>query len=276
MAKRERPEDSVLSKLQQTTRELAIASSSLDRRAANGVRTKLDEVIRELRGLYSKLDSIREPDVVFDPGNPDVVGGFIGIAMLAQQRHPLDSVEPFYGSGIYALYYNGDFPSYRPLARTEHPIYVGKADPATPSARTPREQDVRLLNRLRDHARTIKKATTTLSLGDFACRFLVVQSGWEAAAETFLIDLFKPIWNNETGICHGIGKHGDDPTTRANLRSPWDTMHPGRDWAYRDPKMHDQTSKGDIEAALAAHFSANRPFTNETEVLKHFFDRIRQ
>ena len=58
-------------------------------------------------------------------------------------------------------------------------------------------------------------------------------------AENYLIDLFKPIWNSEIGICYGFGKHGDDPGTRKNLRSPWDSLHPGRDWAYRDPAMKD-------------------------------------
>ena len=47
----------------------------------------------------------------------------------------------------------------------------------------------------------------------------------------YLIDRFKPIWNNETKVCFGFGKHGDNAATRRNTVSPWDTLHPGRPWA---------------------------------------------
>lgn len=42
-------------------------------------------------------------------------------------------LSPFKGAGIYAIYYEGDFPPYAPISRkteTEIPIYVGKAVPA--------------------------------------------------------------------------------------------------------------------------------------------------
>ncbi len=60
---------------------------------------------------------------------------------------------------------------------------------------------------------------------------------------SILIDLFEPIWKSEVDICYGFGKDGDDPETRANQRSPWGTLHPGCDWAYRDPKMKDSTEE---------------------------------
>ena len=109
----------------------------------------------------------------------------------------------------------------------------------------------RLSNRLNDHRKNIGKAAT-LQLEDFEYRALVVQTGWQTAAEDYLIHLFKPIWNNEVKICYGFGKHGDDPGTRANLRSPWDTLHPGRVWAHRDPNMKDARSAKRIVEDIAA------------------------
>jgi hypothetical protein len=165
---------------------------------------------------------------------------------------------------------------YQPIAETENPIYVGKADPASPSAKTPREQEQRLSGRLKDHARTIRKATTTIDIAHFTCRHLVVQSGWQTAAEDYLINLFKPIWNDEIGICYGVGKHGDDPGTRGNLRSPWDTLHPGRDWAHRDPNIRDARPRDQIATEMAAHFALHAPFATVESVLKQFFDDLKQ
>jgi hypothetical protein len=223
-----------------------------------------------------RLDPIKQPTTVFDPANPRTVARFVGVALVAQERTPLGALAPFYGSGVYALYYGGAFELYRPLVGAENPIYVGKADPADPTAKTPRDQQQRLHRRLRDHERTIGKATTTLSISDFTCRYLVVQSGWQSAAERYLIDLFQPIWNDEVRICYGIGKHGDDPKTRANLRSPWDTLHPGRDWAHRDARMRDARSRDQISSEIVRHFEGNPPLKSVARVLDRFFADLKQ
>lgn len=240
--------------------------------------TELRDVVLRVNDLLRALDPIRQPRFIFDPGNPGVVGRFIALAMIAQTRSPLASVETerFYGSGIYALYYKGDFDAYAPLKDTETPIYVGKADPARDGAKTPLEQGDKLSGRLRDHLRNIRKATTTLRAEDFDCRSLVVQSGWQGAAEDYLIHMFKPIWNSETNICYGLGKHGDDPGTRGNLRSPWDTMHPGRDWAHRDPNMRDARAPDKIRADLAQHFAAVPVYSDIQTVLDSFIEELRQ
>ena len=115
-----------------------------------------------------------------------------------------------------------------------------------------------------------------MSLDDFEYRSLVVQSGWQGAAEDYLIHLFKPIWNNETGICFGLGKHGDDPHTRANLRSPWDTLHPGRDWAWRDPSMANAKSPDRIETELKVHFDTASVYKDLDRVLREFVEELRQ
>jgi hypothetical protein len=219
------------------------------------------------------LDPIKHPGLVFDPSNPNVVGRVVGVTMIAQVRKPLANIERFYGSGVYAVYYRGNFPAYAGLSRKEHPIYVGKADPVDPAGKTAIEQGDRLANRLNDHKRNIGK-TSTLRLEDFEYRALVVQTGWQGSAEEYLIHLFKPIWNNEVGICYGFGKHGDDPATRANLRSPWDTLHPGRDWAHRDPKMKDARPTERIVTDIAEHLNNHPPFKSVNEILRRFLDEM--
>ena len=88
------------------------------------------------------------------------------------------------------------------------------------------------------------------------------------------IHLFKPIWNNEIDICYGFGKHGDDPKTRANLRSPWDTLHPGRDWAHRDPNMQDARPRQRILSDISNHFAANPIFETTDMILRCFLDEM--
>jgi hypothetical protein len=251
------------------------APPTLSSARARQLRRTITEAYENLRQVVDRLDPIKQPDFVFDPSNPNVVGRLVGITMIAQPRKPLADGERFYGSGVYAIYYNGDFPAYAPIKGWEHPIYVGKADPALASGKTAGEQGERLANRLNDHRKNIAKATSTLRLEDFERRALVVQSGWQDAAETFLIHLFRPIWNSEIGVCYGFGKHGDDPGTRANLRSPWDTLHPGREWAHRDPQMKDAKPRAKILKEIAEHFEANLVFTTVDAILRRFIEEIR-
>lgn len=235
----------------------------------------LRKLIDQAERLLRNIDPIRHPEFVFDPGDPAIVGRFIALAMIAQRRGPLESVEKFYGSGVYALYYRGSFHAYEPIAGTETPIYVGKADPRSDTAKNAMDQGVRLSRRLQDHLRSIRKARGTLEIGDFECRYLVVQSGWQSAAEDYLIDLFCPVWNNETNLCYGLGKHGDASTTRSNLRSPWDTLHPGREWAL-DPNLGDARDRNEILADLKAHFSTSPIYRDLNQLLTDFIEELRQ
>jgi len=250
-------------------------ASKLPASRARRVRETLVESYDKLRQVMDDLDPVKQPGFVFDPSNPKIVGRLIGITMVAQTRRPLAAVERFYGSGVYAIYYSGEFPAYQPLSRKEHPIYVGKADPADTESKTAFQQGDRLSNRLSDHRRTVGKAGSTLRLDDFEYRALVVQSGWQESAENYLIDLFQPIWNNETKICYGFGKHGDAPETRANLRSPWDTLHVGRDWAHRDPGMKDARAIDQITSDIAKHLKDHPPFKSTDQILRTFLDEIR-
>jgi hypothetical protein len=266
----------ILASLQEDLQKLA------DEAAANPPsshqRRQLDRALRALslriERLLRELDPIQHPTAIFDPNDPKIIGRFTALALVAQKRQPLASVQRFYGSGVYAIYYRGAFPQYARISGTETPIYVGEASPAVPNARTAFEQSDKLFGRLTDHRKNIAKAVTTLNIDDFDCRMLVVQSTWESAAEEFLIRLFQPIWNKETKILYGLGKHGDAATTRAHPRSPWDTLHPARSSAV--PSAEDARSVAEIDESLRVHFATARVFATMDEVLNEFLDGLRQ
>ena len=89
-----------------------------------------------------------------------------------------------------------------------------------------------------------------------------------------MISLSRPIWNNETKILYGLGKHGDDPVTRANKRSPWDTLHPGRTWAA--DTIEDARTEAQIVDDLTQHFHRHPVFLDITQLLETFFAELRQ
>lgn len=250
-------------------------NETLSLRSRKRLENEIRKVISDLGKLLNDLDPIRQPLALFDPSNPKVVGRFVSLAMVAQSRLPLSNVTPFYGSGVYAIYYIGKFKSYLPISKTETPIYVGQAAPNISNARSPMEQGDKLSSRLIEHFKNISKASSTLTVTDFEYRALVVQSGWETAAEDYLIHLFHPIWNSETQIVYGLGKHGDSASTRANKRSPWDTLHPGRSWAG-DPKIQDAKNIQRIELELKEHFKNHPSFSNLDSLLLSFLDELKQ
>ena len=250
------------------------ATTNLSSPSRKGLNNEIRQAISDLDGFLQTLDPIRQPASVFDPSNPKVVGRFVALALVAQERLPLAEVQPFYGSGVYAIYYRGRFGLYGALSGTETPLYVGQAAPSDRNARTANAQGPRLSARLAEHRKNIAKATTTLDLADFDYRALVVQSGWETAAEDYLIHLFRPLWNNETGILYGLGKHGDAATTRANKRAPWDTVHPGRGWAAAT--LEDAKSTDQIEREVAAHLERHGAYRDLQTVLTSFIDELRQ
>jgi hypothetical protein len=229
-----------------------VDSSGLKVSERRKLRNTIEKTIAALQRTLSGLDPIRQPPHVLDPSDPEVIGKLIADTLVVQPRHKLSEVGKFYGSGVYAVYYNGSFPAYDLITLTDKPIYVGKADPATSDAVNPSSQGVRLWGRLQDHRKTISRATTTLDIEDFDCRFLVVKSAWQGTAEIYLINRFQPVWNNEVGICYGFGKHGDSAKTRSNTRSPWDTVHPGRRWAGQGNKPN-PLSADQIIASIEAH-----------------------
>lgn len=237
----------------------ASAVSSLGINDRKKLKLAVGQLIQRLDAFHVMLDPIRHPTNVFDPSDPKIVGQLIANTLLIQSPQPLATLQPFYGSGVYAIYYTGDFDAYKPVSGKNTPLYVGKVDPQSPGAVTVEEQGTKLHGRLvSDHAKNIRCAEN-LNIDDFLCRYIVVKSAWQNTAETYLIDRFKPIWNNETGICFGIGKHGDSASTRSNTRSPWDTLHPGRKWAWAKGNKPNPLTEERIKAAIADHFRKHPP-----------------
>lgn len=217
-----------------------------------GLLKTVQNLLERLAGIASQLDPIAQPNAVLDPYQPEVLGRFIGTEMLRQPRHPLGSIKQFYGAGVYSIYYRGDHPAYARIKGKDTPIYVGKADPDEPTAETPASQGVRLAKRLDEHAKSIRKANN-LELDHFDCRFLVVRSGLQKSAEDYLVSQFHPVWNE---VIIGFGKHGDSATTRANTRSEWDTLHPGRKWAYAPGNVDNPLSAAQLIEKVREHFDA--------------------
>jgi len=233
--------------------------------------SSVDAMRDRLERLTRKIDPNELPDAFFDPAEPSLIGNFVALAMVAQDRKLLGSLTRFYGSGVYAIYYTGPNRLYAPISGTETPIYVGKADPKG-NPKTAIDQGTKLADRLNEHRRNIEKVEG-IEIEDFECRALAVQTGYQAAAESHLIRMFRPIWNNETGILYGLGKHGDDATTRANNKSPFDTVHPGRKWAAGNPENQ---TVGEIEAKVRDHFRSATVFRDRNAVLQAFVDNIKR
>lgn len=163
--------------------------------------------------------------------------------------------ESFIGAGVYAIYYNGPFAAYAELAKmnaTEWkiPIYVGKAVPI--GARkggvgSGDNQGTVLADRLKDHYKSIN-AADNLNISDFRCKYLAVDDIWIPLTESILIEKYHPLWNV---TLDGFGNH-DPGKGRANQKkSPWDTIHPGRDWANK--LAPSSTSKAELLKRISAY-----------------------
>lgn len=227
---------------------------------SNGIR-ELKILVEQATFLIRDLSPATAERIQITLGRSDSIAKFFAFSFVFQPKREFSELEsePFLGSGIYAIYYHGEGePAYSPISGAETPIYIGKADPKVPYAEGTEDQGPSLHLRLKEHARSL--AIGDLKLADFRYRYATIQSGMQAAVEEFLIRLFKPIWNKEIKLCFGIGKHGDSSETRANKRSPWDTMHPGRKWALTT--REDQLLREEITSKIRAHFEANPPFNS--------------
>ena len=273
-----RPEQAVIVELRERLTHLRKLLSTLTRPAVNKAMAELVALIGEIEEARADLDPIKEPGASFDLSNPDTSGRLVALALIAQDKVPMARIARTYGSGVYAIYYQGGHPAYAAVTRTETPIYVGKADPKSADARTSREQGPQLYGRLADHRRMIKTVggyternglPHPLRVEDFLCRRLVCATNAQLVAERHLIGTFRPIWNNEVGICWGISKHGDAATTRANKRSPWDVMHPGRLWAMAE-SLEDKMSPDVITARIGEHFTENPPYRSRARIVRDF------
>jgi hypothetical protein len=182
----------------------------------------------------------------YNPLDKSNLGESVAEAMLQQPIGLLPPSERFFGAGIYAIYYAGNFPHYAELAKYnkndvyQWPIYVGKAVPA--GARKGgfglgADPGQVLYTRLVEHSETIDRAKN-IELSDFRCRFLVVDDIWIPLAESLLIEMFSPLWNRKID---GFGNHDPGKGRYQQQKSQWDTLHPGRSWAEKlQPHLQDE------------------------------------
>jgi hypothetical protein len=189
----------------------------------------------------------------FNPLDKRNLGESVAEALLEQEISSIPP-QPFIGAGIYAVYYVGDLETYRKVSDLNRddkymwPIYVGKAVPK--GARKGGyglgvDPGTVLYQRLAEHANSID-ATDDLSLGDFCCRFLVVEDIWIPLAESLLVEMYRPAWNS---FLDGFGNHDPGKGRYNQRRSKWDELHPGRHWAYK-LQPNDQVSKEIHEATV--------------------------
>jgi hypothetical protein len=181
--------------------------------------------------------------------------------MLKRPVSFLPSEEKFDGAGIYAIYYVGGFAPYARIAEKNQgkdptsPIYVGKAVP--PGARKggfglgadPRNA---LFKRLREHAKSIQESKN-LDVEDFLCRYLVCDDIWIPLGEALLIERFQPPWNV---LVEGFGIHTPGKGRKKQVRSKWDTIHPGRSLAKGLPP--NPMSKEKIVELIADFFAGKK------------------
>jgi hypothetical protein len=154
----------------------------------------------------------------------------IEVELLQHPPVSMETLGDINGAGVYAIYYAGDFPAYRPISGADRPIYVGKAIPKGgrkgglgSNAAVGRS----LRDRLSQHASSISQASN-VNLSDFSVRQLVVDDIWIPLGENMLIESFRPIWNV---VIDGFGNKTPGARRATQYRSPWDVIHPGRSFS---------------------------------------------
>lgn len=197
-----------------------------------------------------------KPKEPYNPLDLKNLAQSIEIALLQQPLINLEKIERFEGSGIYLLYYIGDFLAYEPISislksEKQIPIYVGRAVPSSArKGQTSKKTNNNffLHRRLLDHLDSISKSKN-LTASHFLVRFLIIQDIWVHLAESAIIDEYRPLWNQ---CVDGFGNH-DPGSGRGNqVRSMWDTLHPGRIWA--DKQRPCKLSKDQIIEEIKKHF----------------------
>lgn len=174
----------------------------------------------------------------YNPLDKKNLGVGVADALLARNVEPLRPSASFIAAGIYAIYYVGDFPAYRPIreanrnGRFKMPIYVGKAVPV--GARKGgyglgSSPGTVLYRRLIEHAVSVEQAEN-LAAEDFYCRYLAVDDIWIPLAESLLIEMLSPVWNV---LIDGFGNHDPGKGRYNQQRSAWDVLHRGRPWAEK-------------------------------------------
>ncbi len=185
----------------------------------------------------------------YDPLSVDELGQNAARALMGYPPAALPPQEAFAGAGVYTLHYVGCFAAYAGMLDNE-PIYVGKANPSggRQGRKTSAKPSVALHKRLTKHARSID-AVENLDLEDFRCRWLVLDPVWIGLTEQVLIAEARPLWNV---VVEGFGINAPGRGRRNQVRSQWDTLHPGR------PEVASLPDRAESADAIMARIAAHR------------------
>lgn len=173
----------------------------------------------------------------FDPLSVENVGVTLAVELLEQPLYPLPPEERMAGAGVYALYYSGSHPAYSRLVEMDkekggwkYPVYIGSAvrENAKQGFNPRPTSQARLWTRLGNHATSIREVESggldpEFKLGDFRCRFLMLNDAYITLAESVLIATFRPAWNGM-----GFGSKVVGGRRMGGEASLWDSLHPGR------------------------------------------------
>jgi len=198
--------------------------------------------------------------IVYNPLDKKNLAQSIERTLLTAEPMSLPETREAVGAGIYVIYYTGDFRPYAPIAdanrdKLSMPIYVGKAIPKggrkgglTGNA----GKGKALADRLSHHTSSIEQASN-IEVEHFKVRLLPLDDVWIPLGENVVIETFKPLWNVAVD---GFGNKDPGRRRSTQFKSPWDVLHPGREFAVKlaDSGLTPEHVEGRIE-----DFFAGRP-----------------
>lgn len=179
---------------------------------------------------------------VFNPLEKQHLGESVRDALLRQPVLPLADLNPFYGAGIYAIYYTGDFDGYSLVALRNRngqfgaPLYVGGALSKGGLKKELIEivSGMEIYNQLLHHTKSLEDASN-LAVSDFYYRYLIVDDIWIQLGISLLIAWLDPLWNK---LIDGFDNNDLCLVSTPVLCPRWDLLHPGRphadDWLLRE------------------------------------------
>jgi hypothetical protein len=191
--------------------------------------TALANRLRAISELLRKLLETASPSA-FNPLDYKALGSSVASALNGSDLYVMPPARRFLGVGVYALYYVGGFPPYRPLVEKnvpdpKVPIYIGRGVPKGSRIGSAATASAEICKRLQLHAKSISEAGSTLSLEDFRYRYLIVEPAFVPLGEVVLLQEHRPLWNS---WLYGFGSNPAGGGRDKTRKSLWDTLHPGR------------------------------------------------
>lgn len=160
-------------------------------------RRKLDSTEMTPKKKRPKILAAAPPhdlNAPYDPLDLRTLAESMVKVVLEQRIYPLAGVPSFEGTGVYVIYYTGDYEPYKSIAQKNkrrkwnQPIYVGEA-----ARKGGRKGGVLalgpagkvLLSRLKNHGDSVRGAKN-LKVEDFFCCYLVLKDFFNPLCESFL------------------------------------------------------------------------------------------